>query len=611
MPASSTKGEFFPQVLNSIKERARSDSWLTVLQTGFSSLSDDLLPTYLALRVYLKQQSQENLCGALEEFEPQLAKLVSALPNPSLPSTLRKARELFLKTEHPEINGVVDTDIGAYFQARFDKSLDTARSIYQRLSVKYPEAESRATLLRWHRTSNPLFAPLFVRLTEDLADRSLESIRRTIVYILRCFGSGPRGKNWSLLEPIRTALRALPASKARAAQVLDRLRAYSREAEWHTQEFASVCDVLQDYLGDHLFERKEIRLVLPKSFSDQTQRQTKAKIVTIDVASVTFTEHDLKEILINPKIQGLENIALTYCWQYWLKTGDAGFESKVSVYSARHHSPHASIYQVIKDGQSRGVADEEILYAIYAIVARDSPYEYNVRKDIYMQSVWRRIKPGEQARPVIEDTRAWAEQLIKKEKKERKERRKRASLLVERQRQEKQELRKAAAQAVQQKKQEDAQARTRAEAKVTLMREEDKKRRERARQALSAPALTSAWTKYDGTELEVTSLKERIDALQNGREKNLHVMFRSRLEETIQQYLKDFALERGLDVKNVQNTLAVLAIKDFLLANYEAKTRSWMLSNERLKVRDLGLEVNDVEPIVENCLARLAEPVTV
>ncbi len=611
MPASTSKGDFFPQVLNSIKERARNDSWLIVLHTGFSSLSDDLLTTYIALRVYLKQQSQENLCGALEEFEPQLVNLVSAQPTGSPPTSLRKVRALFLKTEHPEIQSGHDLDIGAYFQARFDKNLELARKLYQRLSTKYPEAESRATLLRWHRTAHALFAPLFSRLTEELADRSLESIRRTILYILQCFGSGPRGKNWSLLEPIRTALRALPPSKARAAQVLERLRAYSQEAEWHVQEFASVCGVLQDYLGDHLFERKEIRLVLPKSLSEQTQRPSKAKVVTIEVASVTFTEQDLKEILINPKIQGLENIALTYCWQYWLKTIDPAFENKVSVYSARHRTPHAAIYQIIKDGQARGVADEEILYAIYAVVARDSPYEYNVRKDIYMQSVWRRIKPGEQAKPVIEDTRAWAEQLIKKEKRERKERRKRATLLVERQRQEKQEVRKAAAQAVQQKKQEEAQARTRAEAKVALMREEDKKRRERARQALATPDLTSHWTKYDGTELEVISIKDRIEAMPNGREKNLHVLFRSRLEETIQLYLKDFAAEHGLDVKNVQNTLAVLAIKDFILANYNATSRSWMLSNERLKVRDLGLEVNDVEPIVENCLARLADPLTV
>ncbi|NNM67964.1 MAG: hypothetical protein HKM06_08140, partial [Spirochaetales bacterium] len=448
MPISTVSKDFYQLVFERLRDKSQMASALPLLEATFSSLQvEDFFSVYFDLRTYLKQKSPENLCGYLEEFEPRLFELFSAAETSPTPEPTLRARKLVLRTEYPEIKADGDSDIEKYFRARAEKWLPAARGIYTRLSQKYPMTESRTSLLRWFRTKNSFFLPLMEKLKNDLADRSLSAFQRTVLYILRCFGKGKTGKSWTVLEPIHEALKIFPLARPEASRYLMRLQAYAKAAVWHEQEFNSICSVLQDYLGDHLFDRKEIRLVLPKNFLRENQPKNKVKVVTYDVGTVVFSAQDLKEILVNPKIQGTENITLTYCWQYWLRTEDNVFENKVYLYSARNKGPQANIFRIIKEGRKQGIEDEAILYSVYDLLAREGTYQYNVRKDIYMQNVWRRIKPGI-AKPVIEDTRAWAEQLIEKDKVERRATHQRAYQAVEKQRQERDRTRRLANDAV-------------------------------------------------------------------------------------------------------------------------------------------------------------------
>ncbi|NNM67044.1 MAG: hypothetical protein HKM06_03405, partial [Spirochaetales bacterium] len=163
--------------------------------------------------------------------------------------------------------------------------------------------------------------------------------------------------------------------------------------------------------------------------------------------------------------------------------------------------------------------------------------------------------------------------------------------------------------------QEEAKKRARAEAKVLALREQEKisraKASERAKMGDTsrAPAAVSPkiWTKYDGSEIDLIPIRDRVAELQGSQTKNLHVLFKSHLVEVIEDFLRSPLEKQERHIPNVQKTLIVLAIKSFIQSNYEKTQRSWMMSNERMKVKELGLDIEDVEPVVETCLNRLSE----
>lgn len=618
MPSAQTLEEFTASFLQLFRlrssEKELQQAWLGWVK---SLPWDQVLFLMVRFRTLLRQNQAEHLLGLIDESEKDFEEFYfqqKYLPPPQ-ELQVQPARESVLRTQHPEVTPSGDGDIPQYFHLRQEKSMESARKVYSRLTDKYPDPEQRANLLRWHRTGRRLFGPLYWQLRNQLADRQLEQVRKTILYLLRCFTQTTGTKAWDLLSRIRTAVKILPSDKKKAWEVLEHLQDYAQKLDFHKKELDSIVQLLADYFSDVLFSRKEITLVLPKSLDEsENSSRPKATVQTFDVAHMEFSAQDLKEILINPRITGLENITLSYCLLYWLKTNDADFENKIYLYSLKFRSFHYRLYLIIKKGQESGVKDEDILYALYNVLARDNSYDYNVRKDIYMQSTWRKIKPGQEDKILSEDSRALAEERIRQAKEEKKRLKVKANQVIQQQREEKEHIRSQAQKAVDQMKRQEAENRARAEKKVELLREAEKMEKAKAaekarreREALKQPVRSpqgsqNQWTKYDGTEQSVVSIRDRVQALDNLPEKNIHHLFRSRLEKEIQHFVQDFIDNQKLDVKAVQKTLAVLAIKDFLHNHYDKPYRSWVLSNERMKVKELGLNITDVEPIIENCL---------
>lgn len=609
---------FLQLVQNRASEKELTSSWLGWLK---SKPEDTTLFELVRFRSALRQNQAEHLLGLLDfaeaEFEPFFLEKVP--PAKFSDPKLQPARESVLSHQFPELSLSGDADISSYFVLRQKKEMDAARKIYARLSEKYPDPEMRSNLLRWHRTGRGLFSPFYWQLRNQLADRLLDQVRKTILYILRCFTDSPGTKAWDLLTRIRTVVKILPSDRNKAWDVLERLQSYAVKLSFHQDELSSVCKLMGDYYSDVLFSRKEIKLVLPKSLEEgMSAHKPKAVVQTFDVGHIEFSPQDLKEIVVNPKITGLENISLTYCFMYWLKTQDSSFENKVYLYSLQNRSAHYKIFQMVKKGQETGVKDEDILYAIYNVISRDTAYEYNVRKDIYMQNTWRKIKPGQEEKIVSDDSRSLAEERIQKAKEEKKRLKNKANQAIQQEREEKQKKRSLVQDALSKNRVKEAEDRARTEQKLALMREADKmekmkaaERAKREREAMKRPVKTSQglqnqWTNYDGTEQAVVPLKERVQALGTAQGKNVHHLFRSRLEIEIQDFVQNFIQKEKLEVKAVQKTLAVLAIKDFLNNHYDKPYRSWVLSNERMKVKELGLNISDVEPIIENCLNSFA-----
>lgn len=577
-----------------------------------------ILKNYIQFRALLDKAGKASLGLQLEEAEPQLANLVETALQTYSDSDLKELQvhHFLVDNEFAALKKGTDDDIAAYFHSRNLKDMEGAKRVYLRLSQRYPEADSRVTLLRFWRTKNPLFLPLFVELKHELGARLAENIRKSILHILRCFTEDSRQTALSLFARIKHAVQILPADRTKAVHQLRKLQLYAEKLAFHSPEFDTVCDILEDYFGESLVQRKEIKLVLPESVEDNRGQTVATHVQTFDFANVKFSTDDLKVITVNPAIKGIENQVLAYCYQYWPLAQDSEFENKVYLYSVRFKGPQLTILQIIKKGQQLGSKDEDILYSLYHLLAKSGSYQYNVRKDIYMQSVWRRIKPGEEA-AVIEDSRSFAEEQIRIMRDEKTKRLLKASETAKQEKAQKQRHRLAAEQQVKQTREQKGLARLAAQQKVAQSKaiREQRKARIQSLQTLGQTAhpftpvveknLQAEWTSYDSSQTKVESIAVRLNRMDHTEQKNLSLIFRRRIEAEIQTFLDQHLQALGQTVKTVNRTLAVLAIKEFIFNNFDREQRNWAVSNERLKVKELGITITDVEPIIENCLTSL------
>lgn len=578
------------------------------------------LGRYMELRTWLRERRSDRFVTYLEEVEERLADVLAARTAQPGPEEVRDFQNHHFLTsqEFPQIKAGHDEDIPAYYQLRGLRDLPAAKSVYGRLVLKYPHAESRICLLRFWRTQSRLFLPLFLELKNALGERLAQNIRKSISYILKCFTEDSSQTALSLFARIKNAVRLLPSDKLKAVALLRKLLGYAERLDYHHREFSSVGQVLEDYFGESLFARKEIRLILPSS-TDSRQRRPTPRVETFDIDRVTFAPEVLRLIEINPLIQGLENITLAYCYQYWTLAQNSDFENQIYLYSLKHHGPHLSVFQIIKKGQQAAVKDEDILYAVYNVLVKGSVYEYSVRKDIYMQSVWNRIKPGPES-PEIQDSRLFAEEQIRIMREEKKRRLLKASEKVKAEQERRKHHRSEAEIQVRRKKEQAGLLRQKAQEKVEWLKKAKEARRIQAQNLhklekdshpftpVVEKNLQDEWTRYEAPERTVLlPISSRINEMDHSEQKNLHLIFRRRVETEIQMFLDRLAVQTGQSVKTVNRTLAVLAIKEFIFNNYDHPARNWIVSNERLKVKELGLTVTDVEPIIESCLAHLQE----
>ena len=117
------------------------------------------------------------------------------------------------------------------------------------------------------------------------------------------------------------------------------------------------------------------------------QRHRKAGL---DLSNISFSEEDVRRILIPAAITGTEDTVIAYCLKYWNRTGDPAFEKTVLLYSRKYRTRHYEIFSAIKNGRDHGWKDEEILNAVLANVV--TGYYYSISGDLYLQRTWARYK---------------------------------------------------------------------------------------------------------------------------------------------------------------------------------------------------------------------------
>lgn len=651
-------------VQNRLIEVTNSPPQFQALKTGgleklLAGLSGpDMLEVYLDVRRHFRLGRIEEALDQLEELEKDLAQLISQNP-PTLNDQEKlklKAGEFIIAAEFPEAAGGSDKDIPLYFEKRQKQKVEEAKSLYTRLSRRYPDQEVRTTLLRCWRTSSPLYPMVNFQARKILGQQLSQGIIKTIQALMTSF-QGVDGAV-ELMNRVRTAMAYLPAQKTLARRTLSRLADYSKALGYHSGEFASVVQILSDYLGGGLFQRREIVLIAPENLDREEESGDHPVIQTIDFGKVDFSPGDLKKILIPAQIQGAENQTLAYCRLYW--EGDPALEGLILLYSQKFGTPNHQIYQTIRQSRSEGVRDEIILYRVFALLSKKSRYQYNIRKDAYMQSVWAKIKPGNEVTDWTGiDKQAYAQEqarlamtrLEEKKEKARQEARQRlekdrnlrvlADQMVERKRQA-ENLRKEAAAAKTRAAVEAQKARRRAvEARLLQKstppmapvpvppdpspqsRQKElpsgtplRPRRGRPPKASPPSVLTAPstalrpeekWMPFKADEVLAprSSVMERIKDLEEGTSRNLVLVFRRQLEGITEDFVEEFAHNNGVVLTNYHRSLTVLAIKEFILNNLENPKRNWILSQQRQDVKDLGFQIDDVEPIIETCLKDL------
>lgn len=555
-----------------------------------------ILPRYLHLRRTVAELGVVEYLRVLEEIEEKLFHLIQAQRTPPSPEEQKRIRQYLtlVEKEYPEIRPTEDRDFQLYLQARSLEDRAKARMIYSRLLGKYPNEDIRANLLRFYRKGRSLFQVLYFEARMELGAKLERRIKAYIQALVSAF-AGTGSQTLALMGSIRKAVQILPPSKDAALNLLERLLFYSQFLEWHSLEFSSIHNVLKAFYDETLFQQRRIDLI-----TEEEKARKKTKVVQkIDLQKVSFSPEDLQMILVSPKIQGTTNLTLAYCRKYWLMVGDPIFENKVLLYSQKYRTWHYAVFQAIARGRALRHDDEVILMNVYNVISRNLPYDYDIRREYLMQVVWRRIKPQAVVKrpPLTESSRA--EELREQARAETAPPKKNVG---------QDQSRTQPATAKDNGKVHQTHARP-----TSAPRGTGRHRRSASPRPSSPPASSQRRKKQAQTTTLAAeqpapkSIMERILEIDQTEQKNLHLVFRRDLEPVIEEHVRALAAQQRIELRPYTVSLATISIKNFILQNMNNPRPDWKLSQERLEVQELGLLVEDIEPIVETCFQNLRQ----
>ncbi|GEM_PF-4302578 len=549
-----------------LKDDAPSRDIHHLLLKSLGSLNfRDILSEYLSLRHAVLGLEKIEYIKVLEEVEDRLYALLVEKAVPPTPDELPlfRARSLLAEKEHPEAGPADDKDFKGYLRARSLEDKTTAQKIYSRLLYKYPDLDMRSNLLRFWRKGRGLFQFLYQDAKQDLGRRIEERVKKFISAFVELF-SQSNMQTLELMGNIRSAVRILPPSRDTALLVLDRLEIYSRALNWFPAEYLSISKILRSYYEESLFTNRRVTLVL----STPKVKKHPSTVQKIDLQKVNFTPQDIQQILVPPTVVGTTNLTLAYCRKYWLYFNDTSLENKILLYSQKYHSFHYLVFQAIQRGRLRRADDEVIIHNVYSIISKGQPYDYNVRRDFMMQQIWRRIRPQAQMRHTIQE----AETKVEAKKVKTKE-----------------------------VKQIKPPKPVKAPKLVRVPKTVRPPKTVKPPQPKKIKKSKGEWEVYSENDSEGHSIMKRILALDTSEQKNLHLIFRRNLESEIEAYVRDFIYIKKSQLKPYAVSLVIISIKNFITSHMESSDSNWMLSNERQEVAELGLDIRDIDPIIDKC----------
>jgi hypothetical protein len=88
------------------------------------------------------------------------------------------------------------------------------------------------------------------------------------------------------------------------------------------------------------------------------------------------------------------------------------------------------------------------------------------------------------------------------------------------------------------------------------------------------------------------------------------IHFRKSLEPVIEEFLWNHSHQSGVKLGGGQFSVALITIKEFILSHYLDPNMNWALSNQRQELKSTGLDIVNIDWIMDRCLQVLREKTT-
>ncbi|MCL2481416.1 MAG: hypothetical protein FWF38_06880 [Spirochaetaceae bacterium] len=445
-----------------------------------------------------------------------------------------------------------DEDISTYISLVEDKKYKQASYVYEkRLIPRYPDEIRRIRIIRYFRKGDKRFQEIYAGAVREIFERIVISVKKLINYISSTF-EGRNNNPYEVLRKIDLALRVLPRAKEEGLVFVEKLGTYSVLLNYMPENFNIALDILRRYFDNTLFVKVKIEQnIKGLKFDEQDSYQEEKKKVTIDLDKIVFSDEEIKMICINSDIKSRSLQVLSYCRLYWRQIFNHDFEKKIFLYSKKYETNHFKIFQIIKNCRIKKIADEVILLEIYSLLSNS--YQYSLQEDLFMQQVWRKIKPVD----IQEDTVSAAFEGRKKADAKEKALRKKAGA------------------------KEGRKGKTREEAEVKRLRN----------------------IRYK-TDAQLYSLHDRIQKFCLGDIFNAHSEFCELLPKHLEKHLAK-SWKKGAKKDPYILKGAAHIITTFFTDNYKVVSPDWSGSLSNREVINIGFEVPELETIITLCIEEL------
>ncbi len=300
---------------------------------------------------------------------------------------------LLLREEYPNVSLSGDADIERYYELRKEGRLADALSLYNgKLRKKYPDDAIRERLLRSYRSRDPNFRVILEQSVADLAQRALKKTTAIINFLTRDIDAVNLTDAYAVIRLAEGLLSVISPDRYAAIAITERYARLARVLNWKAEAMERTAELIRLYVTDTI----DSVLAFRKDAEERRKRDRERAVsqrhrkAGLDLSNITFSEEDVRRILIPQAITGTEDTVIAYCLKYWNLTGDPAFEKTVLLYSRKYRTRHYEIFSAIKNGRDHGWKDEEILNAVLANVV--TGYYYSISGDLYLQRTWARYK---------------------------------------------------------------------------------------------------------------------------------------------------------------------------------------------------------------------------
>jgi len=450
-----------------------------------------------------------------------------------------------------------DKDISLYISFVENKKYKQASFVYEkRLIPRYPDEIRRIRIIRYFRKGDKRFQEIYTGAVREIFERIVISVKKLISYISSIF-EGRNNNPYEILRKIDLALKVIPHAKGAGGAFVEKLGTYSVLLNYMPEKFTIALDILRRYFDNTLFVKVKIEQNVKGLKFDEQDYQEEKKKVTIDLDKIVFSDEEIKMICIRSDIYSRSLQVLSYCRLYWRQIFNHDFEKKIFLYSKKYDTNHFRIFQIIKNCRIKKIADEVILLEIYSLLS--NTYQYSLKEDIFMQQVWRKIRPAD----IQENTGIAAS---------------------------------TGTTASEQRKKADDK-----EKKVNKNAASGKKGKNRKQEEAEVQRLRNIRYK---TDAQLYSLHDRIGKFCLGDYFNAHNEFNGLLSKYVDKYLekhwKTGAKKDPYILKGANHIVTT-----FITDNYNTISPDWSNSLSNLEVKNIGFEVPELETIILYCIEEL------